>query len=48
MVTGQLSERLGSLAALCLSGAAVYGVAALLFGAANLGEFRRQFTRKGR
>lgn len=48
MVTGQITERLGALAVLCGAGAVVYAIAALITGAASLGELRRQFTRKGR
>lgn len=42
-----LTERVLALTALCSAGAAVYGVALLIFGGLNLKELRRQFTRKG-
>ena len=43
-----LVERLVALALLCGSGALVYGVAALAFGAYSLGELRTQFSRQSK
>jgi putative peptidoglycan lipid II flippase len=48
MVTGQITERLGSLAALCGAGAVVYAIAAVLFRAVRPSELGAQLTRKAR
>ncbi len=48
MASGEIAGRLGALAALCGAGAAIYGVMALISGAADPGDLRRQLTRRGR